>query len=874
MRSVYILLISILAVLPAFGQKTAGFRAFAYDVKELFPKTIDICLDPNGRIVNALPPEFKKEDSIIVHFQPSRLLFPNSLLSADLHKRYARFRALYTDSIGTGGDIKIEYIHNYFDKLLEAGELVTTCGEGDQYAHIREASSALTQSLLVKTQNPPYPNIISAYLSNFITNKDYCTAVNNYTRHVAPASCISQQCKCLRLAALADTLRKQELAIRDLIYQRNLLAGLFCCVKNSSDTSFPRLYDSMVKSGSVKPAFLDTPLSIHIKLYRGDDTSDFSLDSTSGYKSGICKVGTAMSADNFLHIKMVIENDWQTKIIEWHNSNIGILDRDELKKIALEIKTDRESMNNQMLDSFFYAQKEPSCSDIPRITRNRKILQKYSCYLDSASSIAKWMRKWLWYTGGRLTLNPLQISSPDMINTLTVKSDSDANQVRKYREYLALIEKNIENLSKKDPLFPRLEAYQKLRDEAGEKFGFADATNRRRKQLLADYTDFIAATTTQVHKIDLPVSLKGDKNFILFHDRARSYQRTITQAVNLPESYKESFGILNAQKEDNLTVDQQFKTFDDRGAFQSEFLTLSADLVKYATAFRALPVKDFLSSLFGTRAKEVDITSLGNKNFIPTPEQKIVRQADSVHSQKKSTRSNNCDTSNLKNIVDSLREEYWRFLLLENMLKEYEELPTPGRIELTKTDNFNLTTYTIDAKDSTVPYTNVYKILDEKKKNSRTRKFNVGKEHILTLTSGIYFNRNSAKQVFVDTAGQTFKTTNTDDAAKFVIGFQVHPFKSLSADGGIVPRFFLKRISAFLGFEITNPLNNIYTGLSYDVVPGITVNYGCHFYKYDMFKVSNGQVIDQTTRYKPSGSYFGVSVDPVVALSLLTIFFK
>jgi hypothetical protein len=76
------------------------------------------------------------------------------------------------------------------------------------------------------------------------------------------------------------------------------------------------------------------------------------------------------------------------------------------------------------------------------------------------------------------------------------------------------------------------------------------------------------------------------------------------------------------------------------------------------------------------------------------------------------------------------------------------------------------------------------------------------------------------------------------------------------------------RISIFGGIGIPNPLNNLYLGLSYDLIPGLKLSFGGHWTRYNSLEIMNDKIkIEDKYRLKLLLPYIGIQFSPVSAIS-------
>ena len=231
-----------------------------------------------------------------------------------------------------------------------------------------------------------------------------------------------------------------------------------------------------------------------------------------------------------------------------------------------------------------------------------------------------------------------------------------------------------------------------------------------------------------------------------------------------------------------------------------------------------------------------------------------------------------CNCDSLRRII---KEKLWRYDLLVSLLKEYNAHPLPAKLGEIKGDKPALYTFSKPAADWNAPFTNEFTFIKKKDKEEiASGKYSVGRQKLFSFSAGIMFNLKPAYQSAVDTSGGGFKITTSNTRAKLVCGVNIYPFHQFEADDAIIPKYPFKRLSLFGGFEVTKPLDNLYAGFGYDLVPGLKFSAGWHFYKKESLKVQNNQVSDRTVSYRTSGHYLGFAIDPVILSEFIKSFFK
>lgn len=150
----------------------------------------------------------------------------------------------------------------------------------------------------------------------------------------------------------------------------------------------------------------------------------------------------------------------------------------------------------------------------------------------------------------------------------------------------------------------------------------------------------------------------------------------------------------------------------------------------------------------------------------------------------------------------------------------------------------------------------------------------VGKLRLFQLTAGIAVNRKPAYTTSIDTTGGGFKVSSSDNAATAIFGVKLYPFRNYNRDHGLLPRYPLRRLSVMGAFEMLHPLDNFYLGGAYDIIPGLAVSVGTNWYKRTNYQVENNTITATSKRYERSGTYYALTVNPVLLAQFVKLFFK
>ena len=149
--------------------------------------------------------------------------------------------------------------------------------------------------------------------------------------------------------------------------------------------------------------------------------------------------------------------------------------------------------------------------------------------------------------------------------------------------------------------------------------------------------------------------------------------------------------------------------------------------------------------------------------------------------------------------------------------------------------------------------------------------------HRLTAGLGVASINNSFRRVTATSDG-ALSVSEDDQRIRIVSGLFVHPWKMYNIEDRIIfhpgmpLRDQLSRFSFFAGVSFPDPLMNPHLGVALDVVPGVQLMVGKHYFRQNYYEVVNNQIVNSNARYESSGAYFSLTLTPAAALSLLGIF--
>lgn len=215
-------------------------------------------------------------------------------------------------------------------------------------------------------------------------------------------------------------------------------------------------------------------------------------------------------------------------------------------------------------------------------------------------------------------------------------------------------------------------------------------------------------------------------------------------------------------------------------------------------------------------------------------------------------------------------EDYQPYLLITN-----RSLPPAGiTVETDKNELYR--TAVIYPEIPEAPKTGVYTMTATKKTGDGETSTVVAKQkirfaslHYIDVSAGIAFT----------TSAYTIGKKNDNNLPervpgeqfKVIAGLHIYPCGIFKIDNSF-PGEWKRRSSIFLGISIPKALDNYYLGYSYDWVPGIKTIAGLHFFQETRFKVLNNQVTEQASGLALAGPFISVNIQPATFIKALGLF--
>lgn len=565
------------------------------------------------------------------------------------------------------------------------------------------------------------------------------------------------------------------------------------------------------------------------------DCGNFCDYFSSGYQklNKDCKSCAATPTDQ-LRFELVHINPWNKTIRDWYNEKTQELTR-------------RHSRSFNRFLIAFDSLGSPTVSPA-----------EFNFAVDKIQLLRPWFKYWFWFNGGVLSLDPFKVVTENGKNSLTASIAVREKRVLNLKEKLQFMDSAKKELRKRASNLTDLEDIQDMQALLNRQIENINKEIADSAKILKG-NGFLARIGSDT--INYEGRLQPSKSFFATRNRSINPQKQFDafqdykpvkmsffqqrKVKEIPENERMHIAIHNVSQAVKIKLDEKSLAFNDL----EEFTALVSDLLS----------KIDLSS--------IPAANIGNLEAI----------------------AKSFGVPNLKNLSEAgageIPEHCWQRLkpyvsqFSGLMTKGYitfppdpglfDKISTVGPVYRTQLDPVtafeapfrdSINIKAVFSKDSTVDVGKTY--------------VKVGKLRLIQLAMGIAVAEKPVAVTKIDTAGNGFKVSSSDNRAKAIFGFKLYPFRNYNRDHGLIPRYPLRRVSLTAAFEVLHPLDNFYFGLSYDIIPGLGFSYGKNLYLETRHRVENNQVINTSRSYKESGGYYSVMVNPVLFVQFVKLFFK
>lgn len=530
----------------------------------------------------------------------------------------------------------------------------------------------------------------------------------------------------------------------------------------------------------------------------------------------------------------------------------------------LDVRLIRTDPWAQTVMDWFENQNAVLSGDINKIKGGFETMSKHTFPSDTfmgghsnTVTLKKWFPKWFWYTKGRLSIDPFSMLQSEERSALEAT-------IKKYEEDLAKLkfekdftDSTVTDLRRKAYNIDLANFLKRRSISLAKRIERISELKKKAEQQVAVKPGLKSIFQPKLFLNDVLIeqSFAGKVHPQKQFDAARNYQlvadtkREVDRVREIPENERPYLLLYNVDSSHKIDVSEKRMDFDDEEEFTkllkeelakidfSELATSS--LLKLENFSKSFSAETMTSGASAKKACEGPITCND-----PNPILLEIAKLAKLYSEGKLT---------LFYEKSPFITGYNKDPLLKTIKKEF-------------------------GKDFAAPFTDSISIKQIVKKGEEKHLLktyiNTGKLRFVQIAAGIAFTQSPATVVNIDTAGSGFRVSSSDNKARAVVGFKVYPFQQYKRDSRLIPRYIQHRLSVFGGFEIIHPLDNFYIGGCYDIVPGLGFSVGKNFYLQTNYKIENNVVTDTFRKYKGSGAYYSVVINPKLFVQFVKLFFK
>ncbi len=462
---------------------------------------------------------------------------------------------------------------------------------------------------------------------------------------------------------------------------------------------------------------------------------------------------------------------------------------------------------------------------------------------------------WLWYTGGKLTLDPFTTMHPDRVKAISKLVESYDVQIEREKKLKVFSDSISVRVS---PSIDNIALYKRVQDSSAKYIRSIDSLTNLKKtaqNLLDNKNSNYPATQTlfYLNNVKLILSDRKTTRIQKQFDAGRKYgeiassKKKLDRITEVPEDELVYILLYNVDSSSKIEINQSRTNFDDMEHFTK---LVKEQLGNVNISAIAVPGVDKFQSFIASLIQMPTLHGL---------------QSDSTGV---------CYTPKFSNpIYKDITALAKKFASGDSVIfyaKSFFNDKAP-EIPHYRTEDRQL------GAGYATPYTDTVSVeqsIAGVKSKELVTFINTGKLRFVKLAAGIAFTSHPATTSTIDTSGNGFKMTSSDNQAVAIFGSKVHPWQSYNRDKWLIPRYPLRRLSIFGGFDLLHPLDNFFLGGGYDIVPGLSFSIGANFYLQENYKIENNVVTDTYRSYKLSGLYYGLTVNPELFVQFVKLFFQ
>lgn len=509
-----------------------------------------------------------------------------------------------------------------------------------------------------------------------------------------------------------------------------------------------------------------------------------------------------------------------------------------------------------------------------------------------------WFKQWFWLQGGQLRLNPLNFTTEEYLGR---HPQYDLEKATIFNTYIdTVINRHIRyDSTGKVEEFKRLLALKGTGKDIfslKERLDKMTAENDKRLQQLQKADKLL-------NKVVLPKSL-AFYNFSAIDSFESQFNQPkyLTKPLRAEESktlvvHNIPAGIEAKLKEDNTDIASRSEFQLATDTIVSQLVQVASFAVQFTPYAPLLAPKSVLARPGGDDPKAKDASYVeedlqlelgasfepGLFEYVKGEIKKVFLDADKILAAPVDAKSE--AQRKLKNEFKKLYEEELKYALvqvkkenntLKSLISIYSNSDLPPKELKIENDNqplYHSKILITETSDKPIEKkVTVYTFKSTDTAQVATFKYKADRNHRYQLSAGIAYTFSDFVQSTAKEKDGTIEITNTAQEFRFVVGLHVHFGKGLYLHDNRFPGSFWERSSGFVGVGIPEPLQNIYLGYGYDLVPGLKTTIGVQLYRNNEYQIQNNKIIEERYRYKFTGPFVALQIDPSSLIKALGIF--
>ena len=191
----------------------------------------------------------------------------------------------------------------------------------------------------------------------------------------------------------------------------------------------------------------------------------------------------------------------------------------------------------------------------------------------------------------------------------------------------------------------------------------------------------------------------------------------------------------------------------------------------------------------------------------------------------------------------------------------------------TLTDTLVSQTYPLPTPDKAARHTVLITEVNQKAKplDSLFLIYKTAAAHRFSASVGLSYQIDHRFERITATAGDAGISTEVDnDRLRTTVGLHVHLAPMLNVNNSFFNPIsmplsdWLSRLSIMAGVSFPDPLENYHLGAAIDLLPGLKLIGGQHFFRRVDYTVVNGTITEEDPKIAAAGPYLGITLDPTV----------